>query len=208
MCTYLWICLFLFCPSVVVFFSVDDLVFVKVEFTGDIFVVTECRHTHHDDCFYIALFSALEQTHCARMWFYVHYSILPSVYRETATGMNWWKCKKMHPSFVCTFKGPAVLCWGSGRGLLAVVRHACTRFLLVVTTVWMWMVSWLVRVHFSSFQWCFTSSEPKRTVRDGEPRTATSTLTQSLSSDFWEICETSFWPLAFSLKTQVSVSSG
>ena len=24
-----------------------------------------------DDCFYIALFSALEQTHCARMWFYM-----------------------------------------------------------------------------------------------------------------------------------------
>ena len=24
-----------------------------------------------DDCFYIALFSALKQTHCARMWFYV-----------------------------------------------------------------------------------------------------------------------------------------
>ena len=23
------------------------------------------------DCFYIALFSALDQTHCARMWFYV-----------------------------------------------------------------------------------------------------------------------------------------
>ena len=24
-----------------------------------------------DDCFYIALFSTLEQTHCARMWFYM-----------------------------------------------------------------------------------------------------------------------------------------
>ena len=23
-----------------------------------------------DDCFYVALFSALKQTHCARMWFY------------------------------------------------------------------------------------------------------------------------------------------
>ena len=27
--------------------------------------------THDDDCFYIALFSALKQTHCARMWFYM-----------------------------------------------------------------------------------------------------------------------------------------
>ena len=24
-----------------------------------------------DDCFYIVLFSALEQTHCTRMWFYM-----------------------------------------------------------------------------------------------------------------------------------------
>ena len=27
--------------------------------------------SNDDDCFYIVLFSALEQTHCARMWFYM-----------------------------------------------------------------------------------------------------------------------------------------
>ena len=34
-----------------------------------------------------------------------------------------------------------------------------------------------------SFQCCFTSTEIVRTVRDGEPRTATSIFTQLLNSD-------------------------
>ena len=33
------------------------------------------------------------------------------------------------------------------------------------------------------FQCCFTSTETKRTVKDGEPRTATSTFTQLLNSE-------------------------
>ena len=32
-------------------------------------------------------------------------------------------------------------------------------------------------------QFCLTSTETKRTIRDGEPRTSTSTFTQLLSSD-------------------------
>ena len=32
-------------------------------------------------------------------------------------------------------------------------------------------------------QCCFTSTETVRTIRDGEPRTSTSTFTQRLSSD-------------------------
>ena len=33
-------------------------------------------------------------------------------------------------------------------------------------------------------QCCFTSTETRRFIRDGKPRTATSTFTQLLSSDF------------------------
>ena len=50
----------------------------------------------------------------------------------------------------------------------------------------------LVSFFFFFFKYCFTSTETKRTVRDGEPRTATSTLTQLLSSDdcfiFFKCC--------------------
>ena len=42
--------------------------------------------------------------------------------------------------------------------------------------------SWVLS---SSLQCCFTSTETVRTVRDGEPRTATSTFTQLLSSESW-----------------------
>ena len=33
-----------------------------------------------DDCFYVALFSALKQTHCARMWFYMMLSYIPATF--------------------------------------------------------------------------------------------------------------------------------
>ena len=39
-----------------------------------------------------------------------------------------------------------------------------------------------VKAPFTSVQCCFTSTETVRTIRDGEPRTATSTSTQLLSS--------------------------
>ena len=35
---------------------------------------------------------------------------------------------------------------------------------------------------------CFTSTETVRTIMDGEPRTATSTVTQLLSSEHWRAC--------------------
>ena len=39
-----------------------------------------------------------------------------------------------------------------------------------------------VKAPFTSVQCCFTSTETIRSIRDGEPRTATSTFTQFLSS--------------------------
>ena len=44
---------------------------------------------------------------------------------------------------------------------------------------------------FHTVQCCFTSTETIRTIRDGEPRTATSTFTQLLSSEIVQCCFTS-----------------
>ena len=53
-----------------------------------------CKVEYDDDCFYIALFSALEQTHCARMWFYMKwlafYSAFLNVHRSgVLTALAW-----------------------------------------------------------------------------------------------------------------------
>ena len=53
--------------------------------------------------------------------------------------------------------------------------HSCSLFL---TTRWVFE-----QFLPSSVQCCFTSTETVGTIRDREPRTATSTLTQLLSSD-------------------------
>ena len=44
---------------------------------------------------------------------------------------------------------------------------------------------WQINIFKTRVQCCFTSTETLRTIRDGEPRTATSTFTQLLSSFFW-----------------------
>ena len=90
--------------------------------------------------------------------------------------MNHWPVK-ISPE-ACFFTPPCI--WSSDRetNSLPLAQASSDQCILCLIEL-----TFNLLLQASSVHCCFTSTETIRTIRDGEPRTATSTFTQLLSSD-------------------------